>query len=325
MKFKTKSDTEVLLKAYRHYGKEVFNRLEGMWSFCIFEKKTGRLVISRDRFGEKPLYFLNAPDGIYFASEIKFINSMLKKDLEIDHQAISRFIVLGHKSFYKKNVSFYKGVESVGPHEVLKIFRNLNYRISTYWKAPYKIKEDKNLTRDQCVKDVREKLIRSLEIRMRSDVPISFCLSGGVDSGSLVSIASKVLGHKVNTFSIVDTDQRYNELAQIKSVIKDTNCKNTIVNLSEDRNYFELFTDLVKYRDAPVMTVSYFVHSLLLSEISKKGFKIAMSGVAADEMFTGYFDHFSFYLKDQIGKNLDAYNKSLLDWQAHVSPLIRNP
>lgn len=321
--FKTNSDTEVLLKSYLHYGKKCVDYFEGMWSFAIYNKKTKELFLSRDRFGEKPLYYLRDSNNFIFGSEIKYIQSLLEKNLRVDLDYLRRFLSLGHKSLYKDNkCSFFHGIEELKPGESL-IFKNDKIKKIKYWEPKVKIKKD--FSRKHWVQKTRESLIKSLELRMRADVPLSFCLSGGVDSGSLVSIASKIFGRKdIHTFSIIDTDNRYNESNEINTVVKDTGCTNTSISLDQ-KDYFNELSLLSRYRNGPVATCSYFVHSLLTKEIKEKGFKIGISGVGADEMFTGYFDHFSFYLKHLKDNQSKIFNKSFNDWSQHIKRKIRNP
>lgn len=318
--FETTSDTEVLIKSFDFYGKDCLSKLEGMWAFVIYDENLNELFMSRDRFGEKPLYYFFDKSNFIFGSEIKFIKNICQKDLSINKEYLRKFLVLGHKSLYKDSeCSFYNGIEELCPGE-FAIFKNGRLFKETYWKP--KINIDVTQSREYWVAKTREHIIKSVELRMRSDVPLSFCLSGGIDSGSLVSIASKVLGADVHTFSIVDSDKRYNEEAQIDAIVNDTNCKNLKVKL-EKSDYFDSMYELSSYRNGPIATCSYFVHSLLINEISKKGFKIGMSGVGADEIFTGYFDHFSFFLNHIKDKEL--FNSALSDWAQHVRPMIRNP
>ena len=133
-----------------------------------------------------------------------------------------------------------------------------------------------------------------MKLRTRSDVPIAFCLSGGVDSAALVSIASKVLNLKFKTYSIIDSDKRYNELENINATIRDTNCENELIELKKN-NFLENLKNLIEYHHSPISTISYYVHSLISEKASKQGYKVIISGTGADELFTGYYDHFYYH------------------------------
>jgi asparagine synthase (glutamine-hydrolysing) len=157
---------------------------------------------------------------------------------------------------------------------------------------------------------------------MRSDVPLAFCLSGGVDSSGLASIAVKEFNYKIKTFSIVDADDRYNEIDNINATINDLNCDSEIIELSKN-NFLENLKNLIQYRDGPVSTISHYLHSLLLNSISKRGCKVAISGTGADEIFSGYYDHFLLHLNSV--KDTESYNKNLFYWKKFIHDFVRNP
>jgi asparagine synthase (glutamine-hydrolysing) len=158
-----------------------------------------------------------------------------------------------------------------------------------------------------------------MRLRLRSDVPLAFCLSGGVDSSSLASIAAKRFGHEVAAFSIIDSDERYNEYDNIMATVRDIDCKHTVVKLKPG-GMLEQLQELVAYHDAPVATITYLVHSFLIRFMAQQGYKVTFSGTAADELFTGYFDHWMWHLAEMKGNS----NK-LKEWQKHIKPLVRNP
>ena len=308
-KFSTASDTEVLIKSYHFWGENMFDKLEGMWSFAIYNRKTGRLILSRDRFAEKPLYYLKNRQGIYFGSEIKFIESLLDNSLEINYDQINRYIVNGYKSLYKHEETFFKKVNEVNYASYIIIDENLKLKQKKYWQLKSNIQN--NLTYSDAVKNVKELLIESVKLRLRSDVPIAFCLSGGVDSSSLASVASKILNRKISTYSIIDNDDRYNEFENISATLNDLNCEHSFIHVNEIKNMNMRLKKLISYHDGPVATISYLVHSLLSENISKNGYRISISGTGADELLTGYYDHFNLHLYSVREQNIS--NKNILN------------
>ena len=150
-----------------------------MWSFIIFNIKTQKLFASRDIFGEKPLYVLQTGDGFYFGSEIKFIRELSQKNFTINTKKINRFLSYGYRSLFKDNECFYKNIFSLGPAENLFIDGKLKFKKEKYWVP--KVKPFKNFNIKSFIEETKEKLIHSLRIRMRSDVPVAFLLSGGID------------------------------------------------------------------------------------------------------------------------------------------------
>ena len=153
-----------------------------------------------------------------------------------------------------------------------------------------------------------------MKLRMRSDVPVGR-LSGGVDSASLVSIATKELGITTKTFSIVDNDPRYDETENILATIEDTNCDNQMIRL-DDINFFDHLKKLINYHSSPVSTISYFVHSLISKEASEQGYKVIVSGTGADEIFTGYYDHYLYHLSSLSNKK--SYDENLKFWEENI-------
>lgn len=320
-KFSTASDTEVLIKSYHFWGENMFDKLEGMWSFAIYNRKTGRLILSRDRFAEKPLYYLKNRQGIYFGSEIKFIESLLDNSLEINYDQINRYIVNGYKSLYKHEETFFKKVNEVNYASYIIIDENLKLKQKKYWQLKSNIQN--NLTYSDAVKNVKELLIESVKLRLRSDVPIAFCLSGGVDSSSLASVASKILNRKISTYSIIDNDDRYNEFENISATLNDLNCEHSFIHVNEIKNMNMRLKKLISYHDGPVATISYLVHSLLSENISKNGYRISISGTGADELLTGYYDHFNLHLYSVRGT--EYFKQKYSEWEKHIKPIVRNP
>ena len=318
--FVTNSDTEVLIKAYIEYGEDCVKYFNGMWAFAIWDDRLNRIFISRDRFGEKPLYYYLGKGGIYFGSEVKFIRSLINEALTINYEYLSRYLVYGYKFLNNNdNNTYFKKIIKLENSTNL-IYENNNLRKEKYWFP--KIKEDSNMSFDEAVEGSKHYLLESMRLRLQSDVPIAFCLSGGVDSSSLASISKFCFNHDVVTFSIIDEDKRYNELDNIKATIKDLNCNHFLINLNYT-NMISRLKNLIHYHDAPISTISYLIHSMLSEKINENGFKVSISGTSADEIFTGYYDHFNLYFYDT--KNNQSLKDNLKIWEKYILPYIRNP
>ena len=320
--FKTDSDTEVLLKAYIEYGEKCVDHFIGMWAFAIWDNIKKKLFLSRDIFGEKPLYYFLSNDGFFFGSEIKFIKSLSDKNFKINKAHISKNLFCGYKSLFKNNETFFEKIYSLESSTNMTIDLNLNFVKKKYWSPKLKIEND--LDEKTASREIKNLLQKSLNLRMRSDVPIAFCLSGGIDSTFLASLAYKKLNKEISTFSIIDQEPNYNENENIKLVIKDLKSKNRKIFLkNENFFFFQRLKELTSYHDGPIATLSYYIHSFLSEEISKKGYKVAISGTGADEIFTGYYDHYLLHL--QSCYKLKSFKKNLENWQKYISPYIRNP
>ncbi len=319
VKFNTTSDTEVLLRAYMEYGTRCVEFFEGMWAFAIYNQKDGTLFLSRDRFAEKPLYIYRTDDAVYFASEIKFLKLLSGRSFTVNTKQILRYLVNGYKSLYKKNETFFNEIEEIPYATNLTIDRRLGMSFRKYWEPSCR---PEKMSIEEAVEGVRQRLIESVKIRLRSDVPLAFCLSGGIDSASLVSIAVKEFGCDIASFSIIESDERYNEYDNIMATVNDLGCRHTLIELHHEQSLSRL-RELVRYHDVPVATITYFVHSLLSEAISGSGYRVAFSGTAADELFTGYYDHFILHLYEI--RNHPDYGKYLSDWQRNIQVFVRNP
>ena len=319
--FHTESDTEVLAHALFEWGDQALEKLEGMWAFAWFNKNTNDLFLSRDRFGEKPLYFLNTKEGIYFASEIKAIIALSGLKLDLNMQHIFRYLVNGYKSINKVNEEYYKGIKRIEPGTINKIDKDFNLNTLRYWNPEYVI--DNKISYQDAVSNVKEILINAVKIRMRSDVPIAFCMSGGIDSNSLISIAKNVLGYGVHGFTIVNTDKRYEEYELIKESVDYLDIKHTELYLDKT-NFLENLTEQIASHDSPISTISYYLHWQLMKKINEYGFKVTISGTGADEIFTGYYDHHNLYL-NEVFNDKEIFDEALNNWQKYLSPIVRNP
>ena len=323
--FQTNSDTEVLLNSYIEYKEDCFKYLNGMWSFAIWNEKENTLFLSRDPFGEKPLYYTFDGEDFFFGSEIKYLFSLSNSKKYLNQSKMNHYLFDGYKSICSDNKTFYKNIYSLPPGSYLKINLENNYKIKKYYNLSLENSRSEKFNIEEIVNRNKEHLIKSVDLRMRSDVPLAFCLSGGIDSGSIVSIASKVLGKKVNCFSIIDDDEKYNEYNNISKIVKDCGVKHFPIFLKDKKdNFFSKIEKLIDYHDSPISTISYFIHSYLLEDISSKKFKVSISGTGADEMYTGYYDHFLQYFAS-ANREDKIYKDNLIFWKEHIKPSLRNP
>lgn len=320
-RFATTSDTEVLLCAIERWGWDALDRFEGMWAFGMYDAASGELTLCRDRFGEKPLFVHRAPHGLYFASEPKAIFAMLGRTLPPNTRHLARFLVNGYKALNKGAETFFQGLTQVPPAMLLTATSEGPEQVRSYWDPRLAVEE--GMEYPEAVAAVRDRLVRSVELRMRADVPLAFCLSGGVDSVSLISIAAHELGHQVHGFTIVNTDARYEEADMIAVAVEHLGVRHTEVPLST-AGFLDGLRRQVAEHDAPVVTITYYAHRLLMEAIRDAGYKISISGTAADELFTGYYDHHVAYLA-MIRGDAELHASSLAAWTEHVKPVVRNP
>jgi len=316
--FKTNSDTEILLKAYKEFGINFFDELEGMWSFAIWDNKKKSLLLSRDRFSEKPLYVFQDHDGIYFGSEIKYLKSLSQKKFKINEGHLVRYLFQGYKSLYKYNSTFYKNIENFSNASFAVINKSLKLKYKKYWKLNFK---PKKMSFNYAVNQTKKIILRKFKQKFRADVPMAFCLSGGVDSNTIVSVAKKKFNLKVKTFSIIDKKGGFDELKNIQKTVNYLKTKHTnlIVKIKDS---FKSLEKMIDYHDGPIITSNYFYHSFLLKKIAQSGHKVVFSGTAADEIFSGYYDHSLQFLHEV--KDKKNFLKYLNYWETGIGKFIKN-
>ena len=318
--FTTTSDTEVMVRALDRDGWKALDRCEGMWAFAVYDEADGSLGLCRDRFGEKPMYLFRDETGLYFGSEVKFIRAMLGRSLEVNFEHLYRYMVYGYRSLYKSGDTFFKNLRELPPATLLTL-RPEGWKEETYWKPHYA--PDEGMSYEEAVAGVRERLIRTVELRLRSDVPLAFCMSGGVDSNSLIAIAKRIFGYDVHGFTIYNTDERYDEREIVEHSVKELGIKHTPIPVSTG-DFLNKLRILVRQHDAPVYTISYYAHWLLMESIAAHGYRVSVSGSAGDELFSGYYDHHLMYLAG-VQSDPALHETAKKAWTDHIKPIIRNP
>lgn len=319
--FRTNSDTEVVLKSYQEWGSDCFNRFEGMWSLAILDTKNSKVVLSRDRFGEKPLYISKNAGVLYFSSEIKAIAALSGSLPKLNQDHIARYLVNGYKCLFKNADGFFKDIDAFPAAHYSELTQPRLSSVKRYWKLTY---DPRPMSAADALEGARDKLYKSVELRLRADVPIAFCLSGGIDSCTLAGIAAKHFKHDIHCFSIIDHDERYNEHENIRQMVSYLDCEHFELHTSTT-GFFKRMERLVRSHDAPVGTISYYAHSFLSEAIHEQGYKISVSGSAADELFTGYYDHYSMWLA-YMKNNTDVdFNQLVADWKRSYGAVVNNP
>ena len=319
--FRTSGDTEVLAHALREWGERGLDRLEGMWALAWYDERDGTLLLSRDRFGEKPLYLWRRDDGLYFASEVKALAALAGAWPDINESHLLRYLINGYKALYKTAETFFRHVEELPPATCLTLDGGAVAPPRRYW-TPQPV-EDPSLSYEDAVAATREAVIDAVRLRMRSDVPLAFCMSGGVDSNTLIATARRTLHCDVHGFTIVNTDERYEEQDLVTQAVSELGVRHTSIPL-ERQGFLENLRRLVEAHDAPVYTITYYAHWKLMQAIAGEGYKVTISGTGADELFTGYYDHHNLYLYE-VAKDPERHARALAEWYEHQSGLVRNP
>lgn len=320
-RFATGSDTEVMARAIGRWGWDALDRMEGMWALAHYDIATGELALSRDRFGEKPMHLLRDEDGLWFASEPKAIAALRGRPLVPDRDQLRRYMVNGYKALRSTEQTFFRDVRELPAATLLRATVSGGAREARYWTPP--MAQEADMGREEAVAGTRERLVRAVELRLRADVPVAFCLSGGVDSVGLASIASRELGHAVHGFTVVNTDARYEEADMVAAAVGALGVRHVEVPLETDA-FLPRLRELVRLHDAPVVTTTWYAHWRLMERVAAAGYRVSVSGTAADELFSGYYDHHLAYLRE-VASDPSLHGPARAAWQRHVRPLVRNP
>ena len=286
--FKTHSDTEVILKGYEVWGKDVLQYLNGMFAFSIYDKKRGKVFIARDRAGEKPLYYFKNENYFIWGSELKSLIAVLKNDnesLKISSDAINLYFSL---SFIPAPYTIYEKVFKLCSGNYLEIDVNtLEFDIIRYWDV--EIEENKNKITNYTVaqKELRDTLYDSVEKRMIADVPLGVFLSGGIDSSIITAIMSDIKkGQAIQTFSIGVADKNYDESHRASMVAKHLKTEHNAIDLNFNE-VRESIDDVIKNYDEPFADSSA-LPTYYVSKIARQKVKVALTGDGGDEVFGGY-------------------------------------
>ena len=290
--------------------------------FVSMIKKKNKIVLSRDFFGEKPLFIYFDDKNLIFGSEIKYLFFFDKSLNNLNFNKIENFLLNGYKSLFKNEETFFEKINFVKPGEILEL-RLDSFQLTKKKYFPFK-KIDISSDKNDYIDHIKDIFIQDYKKRLRSDVPISFCLSGGIDSSTLVSLAKKKFNLNPYCFSIINKDKRYDESENINFLKKELNLDVDYIKIPKlsYEDFLDKCRSLIKYRSSPIATISYYIHSYISYNCAKKGFKVIFSGTGADEIFGGYYDHTLFHLNEI--KEEKYFESELKNWNKYIGINIRN-
>ncbi len=283
--FKTKCDTEVIVHLYEDMGNECVNSLEGMFAFAVYDASLKKLLLARDRLGQKPLVFFyrKKADGAVFAfaSELASLRSHPDMPMDIDPQSLHDYLSL---LYVPAPATIYKGVNKLPPGFVIEVgAANPTPKASRYWKLRFD--EKFHMSFEDAAEKLREMLFAATKRRLMSDVPLGSFLSGGLDSSIVAAAAAKNMLLPVDTFSIGFPEENYDErhYAKIAAAFINSNHRDRVVEPSD----ISIVETLTKRRGEPFADAS-IIPTFLLSQFAREHVTVALSGDGADELFCGY-------------------------------------
>lgn len=278
-KFKTSSDTEVIVHGYEEWQVGVFERLEGMFAIAIWDNGRRCLFLTRDRYGKKPLFYKYHNGEIYFASEIKAIMQVCEDDLRINHRAIDCYL---HHFSPTQDHCIFEEITKVRPgHYVM--FDAGGGQSTCYYKPSFQSKQF--FSEAEAIDKIESVLLEAVQKRLVSDVPLGAFLSGGIDSSLIVGMMAKLTNNPVKTFSIGFEEQDYSELHYAKAVAE--HCQTEHKEIILKPNVLEILPSLV-YEYGEPFADSSAIPSYFVAKAAREHVTVVLSGDGGDEQFGGY-------------------------------------
>ena len=279
--FRSASDTEVLPHLYEQYGDDMVTRLNGMFAFALWDEKRRRLLIARDRFGEKPLYWGVFENTLLFASEPKVLLAHPSVRPSLDLQALREYLSF---DYIPAPLSIYEGINKLPAAHKLTL-EDGKVTVEHYWRLSYRKKEPVP-SEQEAAEHLLELLADSVRMRLVSDVPLGVLLSGGVDSSSIAALAVRSSSEAVKTFSISFAESSFDESRYARGVAKFLGTDHHEERLSSNLAA-NLVSEIGSWMDEPFSDPS-LVPTYLLSRFTRRHVTVALGGDGGDELFGGY-------------------------------------
>ncbi|MGH9404456.1 MAG: asparagine synthase (glutamine-hydrolyzing) [Terriglobia bacterium] len=294
-RFKTRTDTEVLLRSYQQWGTDCLRRFNGMWSFAIWDNRRRQLFAARDRFGEKPFYYLLRDRLFLFGSEIKQLISYPGIPRKARQAAVLNYLEYGVLNHTEE--TFFQTVKELPGGHFLTLEINsakLNLRVSRYWDL--EVEEQRDRPEESLREEFTETFRDAVRIRMRSDVPVGSCLSGGLDSSSIVCVATRLAASdNFHTFSACFANPRLDERQYVQEVVAATRVKPHLV-FPDSSEFTQSLRELLWHQDEPIAGTSAFAQRSVMQAARRENVPVLLDGQGGDEALCGYRKFYYFYL-----------------------------
>lgn len=305
--FSTQSDTEVILRSYLEKGEDCIHDFNGQWAFAIWDRRTRKLFLSRDRFGVRPLYYTRTPDRFIFASEIKSIVAIPGLERRFDLQGLDQvftfWVTLPSRTAFR-------GVSQLPPAHSLTLSDG-KLSLRQYWQpefAPEQANSDSVAPKAEELLELMEDAVR---LRLRSDVPVGAYLSGGIDSTFITALVARVAPDRLRTFSVAFGDREFDEShyqteasAYLGTQHQEIRCTSHDIG--------RIFPDVVRHIEQPVIRTAPAPMYMLSKLVHESGFKVVLTGEGADEILGGYDIFKEAKVRRFWARQRDSHLRSLL-------------
>jgi len=299
--FKTHSDTEVIFPAYWEWGIDAFHKFNGMWAFVIYDAARQEIILCRDRFGVKPLFYTTVGDFFLAGSEIKQFTVFDGFKPVLNKKVAVNFLAKGWLNY--SDETFFEGVYALKPgHFMIYDLRTHKIKIRKWYDLRKRVKStnDKELI---ATKKVHDLLSDSVKLRMRADVQVGSCLSGGIDSSSIVSLIheNKLTNNRFATITSCYADKEYDEQQYSDLISRQTGYESIKVYPELDQLFDENhFNTIIYHHDQPFGTASHYSEFSVFKAARQNKMTVLIDGQGADEYFFGYDEFFTNYISEML-------------------------
>lgn len=296
--FQSNSDAEVLLQAYHFWGAQCLQRFNGMWAFAIYDLEQNTLFCARDPYGVKPFYYLDNTAHFGFASEIKALLDIPSYEATANTAALLTYFWLS--KIETQSEGFFKGIHELQPGH------SLTYDLTTQQKSIEKYYLSTHIDAKKAQNEFKAQLENAVALRLRADVPLGFCLSGGLDSSSLLHIAAKInqssnvtaLANGLHAFTAA-YDSPLDERKWAEQMIAHTNATWHVSELNSQQ-LIDALPKLIYHQDIPLLSTSTFAQSSVMKSAAEHKIKILIDGQGGDELFAGYQIFYPTFFKELL-------------------------
>jgi len=306
--FATRSDTEVILHAYREYGEDCVNHFNGQWAFAIWDTTRQKMFLSRDRLGVRPLFYTRTRDSFLFSSEIKALLICPKVTAEIDLHGLDQIFTFW-STLPPRTV--FKDIFQLPPGSSM-VVESGNIRVWKYWSLEYApVEEHGQLDEGRLAEELLSLLSEATRIRLRSDVPVGAYLSGGIDSTVTTALVKKLAGDRLRSFSVSFEDAEFDESSYQQEASSFIGTQHTNVCCSY-ADIARVFPQVIWHTEQPILRTAPAPMFLLSNLVRESGFKVVLTGEGADEMLGGYDIFKEAKIRRFWGRNLESTWRPLL-------------
>ena len=312
VEFKSNTDSEVVLKAYIQWGEDCLHKFNGMWAFAIYNVKDQKLFASRDRFGVKPFYYFKSDTNFAFSSEQKALVMSSIIPREINKKAA--FDYLAFASLENDPSGLFKGVIELEPGKVLRLdYKNWLVEVEQYYDLKFSTKKEALNSRKETeyIEEIKHLFKSSVDFRLRSDVPVGACLSGGIDSSAIVTQMAELGQKDIFTFTASSKDPKFDETKYAGVVNKKVGATSNLIYPQSDDLVKDL-EELVYAQDIPLFSTSTYAQFRVMKQVKESGVKVVLDGQGGDELFGGYLPyHINHWMDDLRSGNIGRLVREL--------------